>query len=191
MTTGEDWFHLFQSGSSDAFRQVFQLYYRPVAYFAAKILRDDTHSEDIVSETFQKAWDRRGQFTNAKHLENFMYLVTRNACISHLRHGKVQRTTIQEWVRLSEEWDPGNSALDLEHLQTKLMASILDKLDQLPGGEVLRMAYLEGKSTKEIAVELNTTENNVYIIKSRTLKLLRSMLSKGEWLFFVLLFIRL
>jgi DNA-directed RNA polymerase specialized sigma subunit len=82
------------------------------------------------------------------------------------------------------------SPIDLERVQTRLLEMIYQKMEQLPGGDVLRMSYIEGKSTKQIASELEMTENNVYIIKSRSLKVLRTMLTKNEWMFFVLLFLR-
>jgi RNA polymerase sigma-70 factor (ECF subfamily) len=186
---GDDWFLQFRDGEEAAFRHVFDKYYRSVSYFATKILRDDSFAEDIVSETFRKAWDRRDKFATPRHLENFLYLVTRNGCISHLRSGRVSHTTAQEWVRIAEDRDQADS-IDLERVQARLLEVIFDKMQQLPGGDVLRMAYIEGKSTQEIAAALDTTENNVYIIKSRSLKALRSMLTKKEWMFFVLLFIR-
>jgi RNA polymerase sigma factor (sigma-70 family) len=155
-----------------------------------KILRDDTYAEDIVSETFQKAWDRRAKFATPRHLENFLYLVTRNSCISQLRSDRVTQTTAQEWVRVAGDMENSNPAIDLERVQSKVMEVIFEKLQQIPGGNVLRMAFIEGKSTKEIAFELDTTENNIYIIKSRSLKLLRTMLTKNEWMFFVLLFMK-
>jgi RNA polymerase sigma-19 factor, ECF subfamily len=183
----EDWFPHFQAGEEQAFRQVFDKYYRPVSYFAQKILLDDLYAEDIVSETFRKAWDARGRFQTRRHLENFLYLVTRNSCISHLRSARVVQSTDEEWVKLSGEEQAG-TPLDLERVQTRLIQAMFEKLEQLPGGEVLRMSYLEGKSTKEIANELAISENNVYIIKSRSLKALKSMLTQKEWMFFALLF---
>jgi len=189
MNEGEDWFPLFREGQEQAFRQVFDRYYRPISYFAQKILNDDLYAEDIVSDTFRKAWDARARFQTQRHLENFLYLVTRNGCISLLRSLRVVQSTDEEWVKLSNEEQGGNTALDLERVQTKLMETIFEKLQELPGGDVLRMSYIEGKSTKEIADELKTSENNVYIMKSRSLKALRTMLTKNEWLFFVLLFI--
>lgn len=190
MNEGDDWFRLFKEGEEQAFRQVFDKYYRPVNYFALKILNDDLYAEDIVSETFRKAWDARLKFATARHLENFLYLVTRNGCISHLRSVRVVQSTDQEWSKLSIEEPEEGTPLDMERVQTRLMEAIYEKLKDLPGGDVLRMSYIEGKSTREIAVELGTTENNVYIIKSRSLKALRHILTKNEWLFFVLVFLR-
>jgi RNA polymerase sigma factor (sigma-70 family) len=186
---GDDWFLLFREGDRNAFQMVFQKYYRSISYFAAKIIRDEGYAEDIVSETFRKAWDRRDKFATPRHLENFLYLVTRNGCISHLRSGRVNQTTAQEWVRIAGEHESGD-AIDLERVQAKLIEVIFEKMEQLPGGSVLRMAFIEGKSTPEIAAALDTTENNVYIIKSRSLKALRNILSKSEWMFFVFLFFR-
>ena len=189
MNEGEDWFPLFREGEEQAFRKVFDRYYRPISYFAQKILNDDLFAEDIVSETFRKAWDARARFQTQRHLENFLYLVTRNGCISRLRSARVVQSTDEEWVKLSSEEHNVNTALDLERVQTRLMEAIFEKLQQLPGGNVLRMSYIEGKSTKEIAMELEISENNVYIMKSRSLKALRTLLTKNEWMYFVLLFI--
>ena len=189
MNEGDDWFLLFKEGEEQAFRQVFDKYYRPVSYFALKILNDDLYAEDIVSETFRKAWDARQKFATQRHLENFLYLVTRNGCISHLRSLRVAQSTDQEWSKLATEQVEG-CALDLERVQARLIEIIFEKIGQLPGGEILRMSYIDGKSTKQIAHELDITENNVYIIKSRSLKALRSILTNNEWMFFVLFFLQ-
>lgn len=188
MVKRNDWFDLFKRGDEQAFRHAFEKYYQPVSYFAFKILNGDSYAEDIVSESFRKAWEARGKFDTEKHLENFLYLVTRNACISQLRAERVAATTVREWVHLAAEAE-ADTTLDLEHTQARLISILHEKLNSLPGGDVLRMSYLEGKSTREIAKELNTTENNVYIVKSRALKMLRSMLSKNDWLLFVLFFL--
>jgi RNA polymerase sigma factor (sigma-70 family) len=185
---GEDWFHLFQKGDENAFKEVFQKYYRSITYYALKILHDDSYAEDISSEAFRKAWDNRTKFDTPKHLENFLYLVTRNSCISYLRSDRVIESTQQEWTKIHGD-DEDRSPLDLERVQTRMLEKIYEKLEELPGGDVLRMSFIEGKSTKQIARELEMTENNVYIIKSRSLKVLRTMLSKNEWMFFILLFL--
>src|SRR6202012_3151785 len=143
-------FSLFREGEVQAFRQVFDKYYRPVSYFASKILNDELYAEDIVSETFRKAWDARSKFATQRHLENFLYLVTRNGCISHLRSSRVVQSTDEEWAKLAVGDAAEGSALDLERVQTRLIEMILEKMAQLPGGDVLRMSYIEGKTTREI-----------------------------------------
>ena len=187
---GEDWFHLFKEGDERSFRKVFDLYYRSIMYYALKILQEDTYAEDVVSESFRKAWEYRDRFETLRHLENFLYFVTRNACISYLRSDRVVQSTEKEWSRISADELEGSSPIELERVQTNLLAVIYQKLEELPGGEILRMSYLEGKTTKEIARELNITENTVYITKSRSLKVLRSLLSKNDWLLCLLILLK-
>jgi RNA polymerase sigma-70 factor (family 1) len=186
---GNDWFHLYKEGDKNAFAKAFDLHYRAIMYYALKILHDDSYAEDIVSESFNKAWDNRPKVETPKHLENFLYLVTRNACISYLRTGKVIQTTEKEWSRIADVEDEGNP-IDLEKVQAELIQRIHEHLEQLPGGEILRMSYLEGMSTREIAKQLNITENTVYIAKSRSLKALRAILTKNEWMLAIFLFVR-
>jgi len=188
-TKGEDWFLLFQNGDENAFKEVFEKYYRAISYYALKILHDDSYAEDIAIESFRKAWEHRLKFDTPKHLENFLYLVTRNSCISYLRSDRATETIQKEWTKLSAG-EESEVPLDLERVQARLLEVIYQKMQELPGGDVLRMSFIEGKSTKEIARQLDMTENNVYIIKSRSLKALRTMLSKNEWMFFVLVFLQ-
>src|ERR1700761_7350019 len=142
-TEGDDWFLQFQGGEEQAFRHVFDKYYRPVSYFALKILNDDLYAEDIVSETFRKAWDARMKFATKRHLENFLYLVTRNGCISHLRSMRVAQSTDEAWTKMAVEERGENSPLDLEKVQTKLISAVFEKLGELPGGDILRLSFLE------------------------------------------------
>lgn len=181
-----DWFHLFRQGDQNAFEKVFDLHYRSIVYYALRILHEDSYAEDIVSETFRKAWDNRARMETPRHLENFLYFVTRNACISYLRSDRTNQTTEKEWGRMTDMEEEDN-VLDLERVQVELIQKIHQHLEKLPGGDILRMSYLEGKSTKEIAAALNITENTVYIAKSRSLKALRSVLTKNEWMFFLIL----
>jgi len=185
---GNDWFHLYREGDKNAFEKVFDLYYRSIVYYALKILHEDSYAEDIVSESFRKAWEHRERMETPRHLENFLYFVTRNACISYLRSDRVIQSTEKEWSRISDG-EEGGSSLDLERVQTELIQVITQHLEKLPGGDILRMSYLEGLSTREIATRLNITENTVYIAKSRSLKALRSMLTKDQWLMVALFFL--
>jgi len=186
---GEDWFLLFREGNKDAFREAFDRHYRSILYFASSILQQDSFAEDITIETFRKAWENRDRFETPRHLENFLFFVTRNACISHLRSDRTYKGTRDEWGRLTAGMEETGSVIDREKIQALLIEKIHNYLEQLNGGNILRMSYLEGRSTREIAQELNITENNVYIIKSRALRTLRELMAKDNllWLFILIL----
>jgi RNA polymerase sigma factor (sigma-70 family) len=179
MSKGDDWFCFFREGDQNAFEKAFGLYYRPVIYYAMKILHEDSYAEDIVSESFNKAWNNREKLETARHFENFLYMVTRNACLSYIRSDRIAQITEKEWWRMFNQEREGY-ILDVEKAHAELIEKINCHLEKLSGGQIVRMSYLEGKSTKEIASQLKITENIVYITKHRSLKALRSMLEGAK-----------
>lgn len=185
---GTDWFTSFREGKEEALRHLFNELYPRIRYFAGDILNDDSYAEDIATGAFHKAWKSRHKFIRPRHLENFLFVVTRNECISYLESGQRKKANYKEWAYLVDESQHDNSPLDLERAQAQAIETIYAVLDTLPNGDVLRMIFLQKKSTKEIAEKLNTNVNNVYIMKSRALKALRAKLPKDLWLLFVLIF---
>lgn len=188
---GTDWFPAFRQGKEAAWRPLFDEFNKRICYFAGLIVKDDLAAEDIASLAFQKAWNSRDKIESPKHLENFLYLVTRNGCIDYLKMLRREKTIAEDWIQLHGDTQDQDSPLDLERTQARGIAAIYKALETLPGGNVIRMAYIENKSTREIAEELNITENNVYTIKKRALERLRAVLGKDLWLLFLLLFVRL
>jgi RNA polymerase sigma factor (sigma-70 family) len=124
---GTDWFNLYRRGDATAFQKVFELHYRSILYYAMKILHEDSYAEDIVSESFKKAWDYRDRMDTPRRLENFLYFVTRNACISWLRSDRATQSVEKEWGRLADTQEK-DEVLDLERVQTELIHLICQHL---------------------------------------------------------------
>jgi|GEM_PF-225144 len=174
MVKKSDWFEPFKAGEERGIQELFELYYRPMCYRAFKILHDKQEAEGIVGEIFEKAWDKRAKFNTERHLINFLYLVTENTCFKKLRDDKVIEKNYEEWIQQALDETTTETALEYERTLTEMMNIVIKELETLPGGDVIRMSFLEGMSTKEIALALNISENNVYIKKSRGLKVLRA-----------------
>jgi DNA-directed RNA polymerase specialized sigma subunit len=101
----------------------------------------------------------------------------------------VHKAVDEEWVKRADNDTQVDDPVDTERVLALMLEKIYKKMNALgEQGEVLRMSFIEGKSTKEIAAKLGCTENAVYLIKSRGLKALRSKLSKNQWLFFLCIF---
>src|SRR6185437_2727494 len=183
------WFTPFKEGDKAAMRQLYKECYKAVCYYAFQFINDEDYAGGIVSETFSKAWDQRTRFNTEKHLKNFLYRVTKNECLKKLRDDKVIERTVEEWVRLTQDEITTRTALDDERAKTLMIETVMKELDKLHGGAALRMSYLQGMTTKEISRDMNTTENNVYIMKSRSLKELKARLGHWDWLFIVGLFL--
>ncbi len=54
----------FQNGEETAIRQLYSLHYRPLCYFAEKLVNDKEEAEDIAVDTFLKLLKKKNDFDN-------------------------------------------------------------------------------------------------------------------------------
>jgi RNA polymerase sigma-70 factor (ECF subfamily) len=174
---GDEWFVSFKMGNPDSMKRIFDLYFKSISFFALKILQQDSYAEDIAQQAFSKLWDARDSIGSVKHLVNFLYIVTRNSCISYLRELKVHRKeeltelTMHSLSENAQEEDP-------EFRYARIIDKLGGCLDSLPHGNILRMRYLEGRSNAEIAGISGISLETLYRYKSRALKALRECMKK-------------
>ena len=136
---------------------------------AAQILRNSADADDAVQETLARLWHRRLRLGLVKDKRGYCLNALRNECISMLRHRHptVDINTLAD--TLSDE--PPQAALDAEQRYCQLDQAI----NQLPPlqQQLIRLKYVEQRSTKEIAQITDLTPSNIDTIMSRTYALLR------------------
>lgn len=169
-----------QSGEESGLRYFMSKYGDPLRFFAYKITKSKSLSEEIVSESFYKLWQRRGQAQSVENIKSFLYLITRNACYDQVGSAYQRRVSLEEEEDLNvvlEETDMLTKIIYIE-----LLEQIMLELDKLPKkqAEIFRLSYIEGMGTDEICRVLDTTASNVYFAKSKVLSLLRQNLSKKD-----------
>lgn len=186
------WLNAFQKGDIGAFREVYFSNYRSLVFFATNLLRrEDETAEDIVQESFRKVWENRERFETPAHIRNFLFMVTRNACLNVLRRNLTQSHAHKEIASLSSFEEPN---AELLRVQAEVIAEIYNHIDALPShyARVIRMLYLREMKPAEVAQELGITVNAVFIQKTRALKLLRlRILDKSliTWVVFSMMFL--
>lgn len=172
----EPWFQSFKAGDEPRYQEVFDRYYRMVYYYTLKRLGGDySHLDDIVSNAFTRAWNNRDKITSPKHLRNYLFRVVHDKSVSEHRKTQSFRSNAKHYATLIEETEV-DTPLNLERVHAMLIDKLYQALEELPNGDVLKMAYIDGMTTRDIAAKLDTTENNVYIMKSRAIKQLRQRL---------------
>src|SRR5450631_1246790 len=82
----------FQRGENQAEKIVFQKYFKPLCLYSERITVRLEQSEDIVAESFEKAWGRRQEFQTLENLKAFLYRIVRNASINYTIATKQHRT---------------------------------------------------------------------------------------------------
>lgn len=70
-----------KSGDTRAFTILWEKHYDKLVRFSECILKTNLIAEDVVSQTFQKVWERRDNFDSLQKIISFLYTTSRNHCI--------------------------------------------------------------------------------------------------------------
>ncbi len=164
--------HRAQQGDRTAFRQLFDKYHRRVFAVALGVVKNPTDAHDVVQEAFVKVHRHLATFQGASSFYTWLYRITMNLAIDHLRRKKVARQVdFDESFRREDELeDPSNLAPVLTnadpaktHSRKELAAKIQSALGTLP--EIHRQCILlrevEGLSYEEIATIMKVPKGTI------------------------------
>ncbi|QZT37689.1 sigma-70 family RNA polymerase sigma factor [Halosquirtibacter xylanolyticus] len=122
--------------------------------FALKLTRSHQKSQDLVQETFLKAWRYKDQFRRDTNFKAWVFTIMRNSYINNYRKNYTQKVIFdtREYSYLNN-YRSSNSNMQESILRHK---EIMGKIMTLKEG--IRSAflmYIEGYKYKEISHELN------------------------------------
>src|SRR5580658_7351234 len=170
----------FQQGESQAEKQVFQHFFKPLCLFAERITGQLEPAEDIVAESFVKAWDRRQDVATMDHCKGFLYRAVRNASINYAIATRQHRQAHGNIAYLQAQQKEDEPALRREILRVELLQEIYAEMEHLPGrcGEIFKLIFIHGKSTEEIGALLDINPQTVRTQKARAIQLIKTQLLK-------------
>jgi len=150
-----------------AFREFFESFYPSVCVFAQKYLKEIELAEDLAQEAFIEYWKRKEKFADIKAVKGFIYTVTKNKCLNHIKIKGIRDNI------LNAEFS-GNDyfyELILEEETFRIVHQAVDKL--APQTRNIVWLSLEGKKNQEIADHLEVSLNTVKTLKKNAYKDLR------------------
>ncbi|HEV2914860.1 MAG TPA: sigma-70 family RNA polymerase sigma factor [Pyrinomonadaceae bacterium] len=175
------------AGDEAAFEQLFHRHRRRVTLIASRFFSQREQMEDIVQESFTKAYFALPDFNNEQDTSFAAWLarIAFNACYDELRRIKrrpesaISNVTEEEMVWLREQVGDDRRADDIESgaVARDLAAKLLSRLspeDRL----VLVMLDVEGMSVAEIAESNNWSISKVKVRAHRARAHLRSLLRR-------------
>jgi RNA polymerase sigma-70 factor (ECF subfamily) len=164
-----------QSGDRAEFARLVDAYSGPIYRLALKMLNDPQDAEDVLQETFIKAYRALQTFEGRSSLSTWLYRIAVNEALMHLR----QRKPGQVSIDAERETDEGEGepiqivdwrALPEEELLSAETRQVMDHaIQRLPA--TLRSVFLlrdiEGLSVRETAEALEVSEA---VVKTRLLR---------------------
>jgi RNA polymerase sigma-70 factor (ECF subfamily) len=151
----------FRAGEPEAVRAVYQRFARPVATVARSIAGDDQALvDDIVQQTFTKAWQAAATFDGDRDLAPWLYTIARRTAIDAVRHERRPTRSGHE-----PEVEVAVGPVSLE--QTWEAFEVRHALEELPSDEktVVMLNHVGGLTHDEIARRLGVP---IGTVKSRS-----------------------
>jgi len=150
----------FRIGDPDAVRAVYMRYSGAVHTVARSIVGNQDLADDVVQQTFVKAWRAASTFDANRDLAPWLYSIARRTAIDMIRYER--RPTRGGHVG---ETDVGIDTISFE--RTWEIFEVRRAIDDLPEAErvVVALSHLEGLTHAEIAERLQIAPGTV---KSRS-----------------------
>lgn len=162
---------------------LFDKYRQAIFHIAFKIVRNNEEAQDLVQETFIKAFSSLKSYNPDYRFTTWLYKIVANSSIDHIRKKRINAFSLDQPLRTKdgevsvEVADMSyNPEQDLTTKQTRI--SITEAIDSLPEKykQVIVMRHQEDKSYEDIAIILKVPVGTVKARIFRARELLKKKL---------------
>ena len=160
-----------RGGDASAFEELVRMYEAPVYRLALRMCGGRAEdAQEVAQEAFLAAWRGLPRFRGQCRFSSWLYKLTANAAVDHLRREKRRPAA----VPLENAGEPADPHTPQEEL---------DRRELHPEhGEVLLLRQMQGLSYQEIGAALSLEEGTVKSRISRAKRQLRTILAEGNLL---------
>jgi RNA polymerase sigma-70 factor (ECF subfamily) len=181
---------LARDGDSDAFRALVERHSRAVFRLAYRMTGNASDAEDVVQETFLRAYKQLGRFESRANFGTWLHRIAVNCSIDLIRarphRESAHDTTDLEHFGGAEAADAGRASPERLMLSTEVQSRISGAMSALSQMEraafVLR--HFEGQSIDEISralgLKTNATKHSIFRAVKKMRVALEPFVTPGE-----------
>ena len=169
--------HYLKEGNSKAFEKLFLKYWGKLYHFCKRILKDKEESENLVQSIFMEIWENKSRIDEEKSFSGYLFKIAKNKVYNAIRK-KVNEQVYKDYILLNTiKHEP---SVESEYYSKHLTLTLEKLIDKLPPRrkEIFLLSRNEGQTYREIAKNLNITENTVDTQIRSALDFLREELYK-------------
>ena len=164
-----------KEGNQKAFHFLMDSFWGEVYGFLLKRTENENDAEDIAVQTFSKAFNKLDSFNEEYKFSTWLIAIAKNIHFDLIRKRKslLNSNTIDADDEALTIIDGSPSAEDKIIIEQNLV-ELLKQIKKLKPNyqEIIHLRYFQEKSIKQIANQLDETENNVKVKLLRARKLL-------------------
>jgi RNA polymerase sigma-70 factor (ECF subfamily) len=173
---------LLREGDASAYTVIYNRYFEELYIHACQRLHDRDEAQDVIHELFAALWNKKETLEIKSSLAAYLYTSVRNRIMDVIAHQQVETKYVSSLQNFIET---GYCITDHQVRERQLTALIEKGISELPPKmrEVFELSRKHVMSHKEIAIQLNLSEQTVRKQVNNALKILR--LKLGMMLFLV------
>jgi RNA polymerase sigma factor (sigma-70 family) len=168
-----------------AFTLLMEKYQNAIQHLAFRLVGNREDAEDIMIETFSKAFDNLASYSNQYAFSTWIFKIASNTSIDFLRRKHIIKVNIDEDKNIQNHTRlQFNKTPEMEFILHQKKDKIRSFLQQLEKNqrEILELRYFKELSYEEIAEQLQISLSNVKIQLHRAKKSLANIIPKeNEW----------
>ena len=163
-----------RDGDRKAYREFYELYAGQLLAIAMRYMKSKTEAEDVLQETYIKAFNNLASFNQRASLKTWLTRITINTALNQLR----KRPEMIDWTT-AESVIEEVEVLPIDQYQIN---ELIGFIQQLPTGckLVFNLYAIEGFTHKEIAEQLEISEGTSKSQLYRAKKLLQNIILNDE-----------
>lgn len=166
------------SGNTSAFAYFVETYQGMAINIAYRICENMQDAEDIVQESFVKAYRNLHAFKLESKFSTWFYRIVFNTAVTHTK-SKIWLISNQDESMAEGEFSELDTARQIENIEIgEIVSHVLNKMPSA-FGLLLSLFYLEDNSVKEIAEITGLNDSNVKVMLFRARKMFKGIIIKS------------
>jgi len=161
---------LAKAGSEKAFTLIYNTYYKSIYNNIYNIVKNKDVSDDLISETFVKAFKNIDKFTKDISFEMWLKTIANNTSIDFIRRSeKLKDLVYSDDDQINEVIHTDYSNPESDYIKREMSKELRRNIDGLSNRarEILILRFVDERTYQEIADQLNISIGTVkhYIFK--------------------------